>query len=161
MRAIGRPLSSIIIVAILVLVITGAIYADRASRIAGGYVARDLCVEVFINDEDAKKAQTANFGGLSPVAKLISHRIDDEAKTLSAGIRPFRYSHAYYNEGYGCVIKQGKLPNLPKLAPVENVPLPQGDPDELGFDAAILNAVLDKAVADQDHQHRAVLVMRA
>ncbi|MEM6414496.1 MAG: serine hydrolase [Pseudomonadota bacterium] len=149
-----------IMVILVVLSSSGLFYLNRTSVVVGGYVARDLCVEVFYNDKDVKDAQAANFSNINAFSKFIRSDADLEAKTVSSGLGPFRRSHAVFYEGYGCVVERGSLPDMPDLASVTDAPLPEGDPAALGFDPDALKAALDNAFDQPFPYHRAVLVMR-
>ncbi|MEO1407573.1 MAG: serine hydrolase, partial [Pseudomonadota bacterium] len=156
----GRPILMTTALVLLAALIGGVSYLHRIALVGAGYIARDTCVEVFHAGRDADTIPEMDFANLDPRLGLIALKTDSEAETISAGFGPIGRTLAVHIPGYGCVVKRGKLPDLPALAPVTETAIPLGDPAALGFDAEALSAALDEEFADPLPEHRAMLILR-
>ncbi|MEM6413325.1 MAG: serine hydrolase [Pseudomonadota bacterium] len=156
-----RRFAKVFSVFLIAVVAIAAGYLHRISLVGAGYIAQDLCIEVFHNNRSPQNALVANFGSLHPLATSFGFNINSDKKTVSAALGPFGRTSAVFYDGYGCVIKRGDLADLPPLGPFADVPLAKGDPAALGFDAVALNARLDAIFTDPLPFHRAILIMRS
>lgn len=144
-----------------VLLISAGISADRLARIGAGYKAKIACSEIFLAGRDPQTVINSEFEGINPVMSQISVTPDQRTKSASAaGPLGLGRTRAVYREGYGCTLANaGRLRALPDASPAF-----AGDPWPLataaaGIDRQSLNSALEVAFAENESNHRAVLVI--
>lgn len=143
------------------LLIGAGVQADRMARIGAGYKAKVACSEIFLAGRGPETVIGAEFEGINPMMSQITVNPDLEAASVrAAGPLGLGRARAVYREGYGCTLANaGRLRDLPEAPPAL-----AGDPWPMAragarIDQARLNEALDNAFANNEPNHRAMLVV--
>lgn len=105
-----RPLTSriaLIVLALVVLGIAGALYANRTSvsgyaEVGTAYAARVGCSCRFVAGRDIEDCDKDRLAGM----ELVSLSADEEARSVTASFPLVTDTTATYREGYGCVLEE-------------------------------------------------------
>ena len=83
--------------------------ADRALRVATGYVAHNVCSKTFVSglDPQAVFAEVSDRAGIRRLRHLLRFNIDRNARTVDASTLGLFGSRAAFHDGLGCVDQHG------------------------------------------------------
>lgn len=127
---------------------------DRAIRVATGVVAHNVCSKTFVSGLDPQTvfSETIERDGLRRLRRLLLFQVDRTARTVDASMAGLFGSRALFHEGFGCVLKHGREPYVPK-SDVDALRVPKtpplleeiAGPDVVAPSSPALQAALDHA----------------
>ncbi|MEO0398430.1 MAG: serine hydrolase [Pseudomonadota bacterium] len=152
-----RPLLFAIAALAFVILIGGVFIANPYARVAAGYKAKNLCSEVFVARRDINAVLNADFAPVSPLLGLVSTRLDQTEKTVSASLLGLGRAQARYRPGYGCrLIVDGAKAATPDIAAISAKPWPIASSNSVTSHRQTIDALIENANDDQRAGHRAV-----
>ncbi|WP_374574574.1 serine hydrolase [Phenylobacterium sp.] len=132
--------------------LAGCAGLGRAVHVPVNLISHELCSTAFISEVDPERFYDEELAPqVAPIAALLRHHVDYDARTASASLAGRAESRAIYHDGLGCIVDQGVTPPpVPALAPE-----PPAGPPLLEAGAAVaepadpaLKAALDQAFAE-------------
>jgi CubicO group peptidase (beta-lactamase class C family) len=132
-----------------------ALRPGRALRVATGTVGHTICSEVFVAGLDPGQAFREIFGSMPGIRHLplLRYHVDRAKKEVTATVAGNFASRAAYQDGFGCALVYGGVPNPVRVAASADGAHPAGGTDVAGPSVVEpadekLRGALDRAFAE-------------